>query len=121
MENYNVNDIITVKVTAIRDYGALVLAEDGQKGLLHISEISPFFVSSIDDFVKVDEQLTVKIIEQDSVSGFFKVSLKQLMNNPKRHKRRNQTEKIDENEIDFSPLKAMLPIWIKNAKEQSHD
>ena len=121
MENLNLNDIITVKITSLRDYGALVLAENGQKGLLHISEISPFYVSNISDFVKENDDVRVKVIEIDSNSGFFKVSLKQLVHNPKRQKRHAQYEHIDENEIDFSPLKAMLPQWIKNAKEQTHD
>jgi len=122
MEKISVNQIIDVTVVALREFGALISTADGQKGLLHISEVSHFFVADVTDILKVGEKLIVKVLEIDASSGFIKVSLKQMSApSAKRVKKHRQIEKIDENEIDFTPLKEMLPIWIKTAKEQTHD
>lgn len=121
MENYKVNDIIDVKITAIRDYGALILADNMQKGLLHISEVSNLFVSDINEFLKLDEIITVKVLEVDDATSFLKVSLKQLNTGTKKAKKHRHHEVVDEGEIDFTALKNMLPTWIKNAKEQNND
>ncbi len=121
MENYHIDDVISVQITSIRNYGALVLADNGQRGLLHISEISPFFVANIDEFISVNEVINVKVLETDATTGFLKVSLKQLQPEGRKHKKRRKHEKINDSEIDFSPLEQQLPIWIKQAKEQIHD
>lgn len=121
MSKYQVDDIIDVRVTAIRDYGALVLTSDDCKGLLHISEVSPFYVANIHDFVHINDVIKVKVIEIDEKTDFLKLSLKQLPELVKKSKKKAQHEKINQNEIDFTPLKAMLPIWIAQAKEQQND
>lgn len=121
MANYQIDDIVEVKVNALRNYGALVSTLDDVKGLLHISEISDLFVANIADFVKVGDTMKMKIIDIDQTSQFLKFSLKQVSPVGKKAKKRRQHEKISSEEIDFKPLKEMLPIWIAKAKEQEHD
>ena len=54
-----VNDVVSGKVTAIMNFGAFVLLEDGTSGLVHISEISKNFVRDINDFLTVGQHVRV--------------------------------------------------------------
>ena len=48
-------DIIKVKVTAVKPYGAFIETRDGQVGLIHISEITNCFIFDISSYIKQDE------------------------------------------------------------------
>ena len=50
-----VSDVVCGKVTAIMNFGAFVLLEDGTSGLVHISEISKNFVKDVNDFLSVGQ------------------------------------------------------------------
>ena len=51
------------KVQRIEDYGAFLEILPGQVGLLHVSEIAPFRVHDVRDFIKMDQELMVRVIE----------------------------------------------------------
>ena len=109
-------------VVALREFRGAYFDCGRSKGLTSYFRSIAFFVADVADILKVGEKLIVKVLEIDASSGFIKVSLKQMSApSAKRVKKHRQIEKIDENEIDFTPLKEMLPIWIKTAKEQTHD
>ena len=57
-------DIVNGKITNILGYGAFVVVGD-YDGLVHISEFSDNFVKNINDFVKVGQELILKVIEVD--------------------------------------------------------
>ena len=57
-------DIVYGKVTNILGYGAFVLVDD-YDGLVHISEFSDGFVRNINDFVKIGQEIKLRIIEID--------------------------------------------------------
>lgn len=59
-----VNTQVKATITGIEPYGAFVSLADGTKGLLHISEISNDYVAKISDFVKVNDIIDVKVIDQ---------------------------------------------------------
>ena len=46
-----VGQIYEGKVTGITKFGAFVSFENGQTGMVHISEVAPTFVNEIKDFV----------------------------------------------------------------------
>ena len=54
-------DIVNGKITNILGYGAFVVVGD-YDGLVHISEFSDNFVKNINDFVKVGQELRLKVI-----------------------------------------------------------
>ena len=60
---YSINEIVVGEVTGIQPYGAFVKLESGETGLIHISEISSLFVKNISDYVKIGQQIRVKVIE----------------------------------------------------------
>ena len=62
-QTYNVGEIVSGEVTGIQSYGAFVKLPNGEQGLIHISEISTFFVKSVSNFVQLGQTIKVKIIE----------------------------------------------------------
>ena len=64
--------IVSGKVTGITDFGAFVELEDGKSGMVHISEISSGYVKDINDILKINQEVRVKII---GVSDTGKISL----------------------------------------------
>ncbi len=70
-----VSDVVSGKVTAIMNFGAFVLLEDGTSGLVHISEISKNFVRDINDFLTVGQQVRVVSLATDH-DGKKRLSIK---------------------------------------------
>jgi S1 RNA binding domain protein len=54
------------KVTGITHFGAFVLLPTGQTGLVHISEIADSYVRDINEHLKVNDPVTVKVINLDN-------------------------------------------------------
>ena len=120
---YKIGDIITGKVTEIRPYGALIDFGSDIKGLLHISEMSNHFVSDIGYFCEVGRDIAVKILEINEYNYFLRVSLKQVPQEKrlKGPNKKTKRVKINQEDYDFSPLKAALPGWIEKAKGNEED
>ena len=70
-----VSDVMSGKITAIMNFGAFVLLEDGTSGLVHISEISKNFVKDINDFLSVGQQVRVVSLATDH-DGKKRLSIK---------------------------------------------
>lgn len=70
-----VSDIVCGKVTAIMNFGAFILLEDGTSGLVHISEISKNFVRDVNDFLSVGQQVRVVSLATDH-DGKKRLSIK---------------------------------------------
>jgi S1 RNA binding domain protein len=69
------------KVTGITHFGAFVLLPGGVTGLVHISEISHSYVKDIHEHLKVNDEVTVKVINVDK-DGKIGLSIRQTMENP---------------------------------------
>lgn len=52
-------------VTGITNFGAFVDLPEGETGLVHISEIAEVYVKNVNDFLKINDKVTVKIISID--------------------------------------------------------
>ena len=60
------------KVAKVTNYGAFVDLEGGGSGMIHISEVANTYVKDINDYLKVGEEVTVKVI---GINEAGKVSL----------------------------------------------
>lgn len=69
------------KVTGITHFGAFVLLPGGVTGLVHISEISHSYVKDIHEHLKVNDEVTVKVINVDK-DGKIGLSIRQTVENP---------------------------------------
>lgn len=71
----SVGQILEGKVTGITKFGAFVSFPEGDNGLVHISEISNDYVEKVDDFLKVNDTVKVKVISIKD--GKVSLSIKQ--------------------------------------------
>ena len=70
--------IVQGKVTGITNFGAFVELPDGEVGLVHISEIAAEYVKDINDFLKINDLVKVKVIVVDP-KGRIGLSIKQTI------------------------------------------
>ncbi len=116
---YKKGDIVSGTVNGIQPYGAFIKLENDEQGLIHISEISGFFVKNIEQYLKVGQQTKVKIIEVLEDRHLYRFSLKQVeprfrqnIRNAKSGHKRNR-HKVPSDKQDFTPLEENLEKWIQ--------
>lgn len=74
-----VGHIYTGKVVRIVDFGAFVSVIGGKEGLVHVSQLADYRVEKVADFVKVGQEVKVKVLEIDR-QGRIRLSMKDAMN-----------------------------------------
>ena len=60
-----VGEIYTGKVVRIMPFGAFVELIPGRDGMVHVSELDSSRVEKVEDFVRIGDEITVKVIEID--------------------------------------------------------
>lgn len=90
------------KVTGITHFGAFVELPNGETGLVHISEIADKYVKDVNEFLKVNDVVNVRVINVEK-DGKIGLSLKTQEENKKkvrekniRQPRRNSSESFDD-------------------------
>ncbi len=81
LKNNKLGDEIEVEVKEIMPFG-LVVEINKNRGFIHISEISWHSIEELSKFYKEDQKLKAKIIEIDEKARNYKLSIKQLEENP---------------------------------------
>ena len=81
-------EIVLATVTKVMDHGAYVTLDeyDGIQGFLHISEIAPGWIRSVNRFVKENEKKVLLVKKIDPKRGDIDLSLKQVSKDQKKHK-----------------------------------
>jgi len=77
----NPGDILEGKVKSLVSYGAFVDL-NGIDGLLHIADIDWGRVNKVDDFIKVNSTVKVKILQVDKEKGKVSLGMKQMQADP---------------------------------------
>jgi polyribonucleotide nucleotidyltransferase len=75
-EEPEVGKIYHGKITRLMAFGAFCEILPGKEGLIHVSELSDKYVKSVEDEVKVGDEVTVKLIKIDD-QGRLNLSRKQ--------------------------------------------
>src|SRR5205814_2730340 len=73
-----VGKIYNGRVVSIKDFGAFIEIAPETDGLCHVSELSDKYVDRVDDFVKIGDEVKVKVILIDD-QGRIKLSRKAAM------------------------------------------
>ena len=107
MEDFSVGSVVKGVVTGIQSYGIFVKLENGYTGLIHISEITDKFVSDVNKFATIGENVYAEIKSIDEKNKKYILSVKGL------NYRMDIPKKIHETVRGFTPLKEHLPIWIE--------
>ena len=76
-----VGSIIDGKVTGITKFGAFVEIEEGITGLVHISEVADTYVKDVNDFLKEQDIVKVKVVNIGE-NGKIGLSIKQAIVKP---------------------------------------
>ncbi|MCR4397547.1 MAG: S1 RNA-binding domain-containing protein [Firmicutes bacterium] len=71
-----VGSIVEGVVTGITHFGAFVTLPNGKTGLVHISEVADTFVRDINDYLKQNDHVKVKVLSLDE-KGKIGLSIKQ--------------------------------------------
>ncbi|MCG0314034.1 MAG: S1 domain-containing RNA-binding protein [Calditerricola sp.] len=81
------------KVTGITHFGAFVELPGGVTGLVHISEIADYYVKDVRDVLKINDIVTVKVLNI-SENGKIGLSIRQAQDNydPRARKRRRERD-----------------------------
>ncbi len=88
-----VGEVYKGKVKALATFGAFVEIIPGKEGLLHISEIEHRRIANVEDVLKEGDEIEVKLIDVDKVTGKLKLSRKVLLPKPERTDRPERGEK----------------------------
>lgn len=85
-------------VSGITKFGVFVDFGEGEKGLVHISELSYDYITDINEFIKKDDKVTVKVIKIDD-NGKISLSIKQAQpkktNTPQKQKSSSRPDSFD--------------------------
>lgn len=63
-------------VVKVADYGAIVRLAGGKMGLVHVSEVANTFVRDVQEFIKENDRISVKVLKLNS-KGRYELSVKQ--------------------------------------------
>jgi S1 RNA binding domain protein len=75
-KEYVSGELLKGAVTGITSFGAFVRLPDGREGLVHISEIANTYVTNIENFVKLNQEVTVRVLGKNN-KGKYDLSIKQ--------------------------------------------
>ncbi len=111
---YQIGELVIGKITSVKPYALFLSFENGNNGLLHISELSDSYIRDIEKFGSVGDEIKVKIIAMDEANGFLRVSYKKVPENERFSTHVNESRiYLEESEKDFSELEKRLPVWIE--------
>jgi S1 RNA binding domain protein len=105
-----VGQIVEGKITGITRFGAFVEISEGVTGLVHISEVADSFVKDVNDFLKENDIVKVKVI---SISADGKISL-----SIRKTKETSNHRKPKENDLSFEDK---LAKFLKDSEEKLLD
>lgn len=115
---YKVNDVITVTIQSINDFGAFALTDDGLMGLIHISQISHHYISDIHNYLSLYQKVEVKVIGVDFKSN-LSLSIKALNN---RSIQRDRIKILASEEpkivVGFQSLAEKITNWIEEGENK---
>lgn len=108
-------------VLKIAEYGAIILLESGQTGLVHISEIADAYVRDVRDYISESEEVRVKVLKINH-RGRYELSIKQCMTE-KQHFRdgSERREKRMASEKPATSFEDKLTRFMKDSEERLHD
>ncbi|RXT08108.1 S1 RNA-binding domain-containing protein [Ammoniphilus sp. CFH 90114] len=124
MSTIEVGNIIEGTVVGVQSFGAFVKIGDNKQGLVHISQISSSYVQDINQVLKVDDKVQVKVTE---IKPDGKISLTMRINEEPKPNNRPPFRKRDDRgpgrqqapqKDDFESL---MKKWAKTSEDKMSD
>ncbi len=115
-----VGDLIIGTVSGVKPYALFLNFENGQSGLLHISELSDNYIRDIEKYATTGDKIKVKVLDIDPYNGFLRLSYKQVPDEEKYNTHNDSIRRIPKVDFeDFRPLEERLPTWIKETLKKA--
>lgn len=114
MREFKKGQLVKGIITGIEKYGAFLKIDEECNGLIHISQISDRFVRDINSYLKVGDEISAIVLE-DNIDTHLKLSIKEIT------KTTGNRRQIKETSAGFSTLKSMLDDWIKEKHQEKID
>lgn len=125
MSNIAVGNIIEGTVVGVQSFGAFVNIGENKQGLVHISQVASSYVEDINQFVKVGDKVTVKVLE---IKDDGKISLTMRINEEKREDRRPFKKRDDRRggrgshqDNGKEDFESMMKKWMKTSEDKMGD
>lgn len=123
-----VGAVLKGKITSITKFGAFVSLPESKNGMIHISEVANGFVKDINDFLKIGQEVEVRVCSVDE-KGRIALSLKQVKQEEKSEKRtenqffnkRSVPEVISEKKPSNESFEDMMSKFMKTSNEKISD
>ena len=87
-----VGQIVEGKITGITNFGVFVDLGEGKSGLVHISEVARSYVNDINEFVKVNDVVKMKVLNIGE-DGKISLSIKKALEPDEKPERREKRER----------------------------
>ena len=100
--------ILEGKVSGITKFGAFVDLPDSKTGMVHISEVAPTFINEISDYVKVGQEVKVKVLALND--GKISLSMKQALPKEQQQQRKRSDRPQRQNHRSREPYKPAPPV-----------
>ncbi len=108
-----VNDIVEGKVVKVKPFGAIVSLPNDKHGLVHISHVRSMFVSVINDSIKIDDVVKVKILDIDMSNNKIGLSIKDALPKPKKPQQLKSQPKPS-----TSSFEDIMSGWLKDSNDK---
>ena len=82
MTNYNIGDVVNVKVVKLMTFGAFAEILPGVDGLIHISQIADKRIGKPEDVLAEGQEVQVKITDVDAENKRISLSIRALLETP---------------------------------------
>ncbi len=110
-----VNDIVEGKVVKVKPFGAIISLPNEKHGLVHISHISSKFVSDINDSIKIDDVVKVKILDIDMSNNKIGLSIKDALPKPQKPQQLKSQPKPSSSPSSFEDI---MSGWLKDSNDK---
>ena len=111
MNEYNVDDIVNVKIVSLTTYGAFARIIPGVDGLIHISQIADKHINKPQDELTVGQEVDAKIIAIDEEKKRVSLSIRALI-------QKEVEEKANEGEDEVVATTEDLPVNVDEGQTE---
>ncbi|WP_024747021.1 CvfD/Ygs/GSP13 family RNA-binding post-transcriptional regulator [Levilactobacillus namurensis] len=122
---FRIGQRVSGRITGIQPYGAFVSLGGHRQGLIHISECHCGYVKDIHDYLKVNQEVNVVILDIDEFTGKISLSLRCLerldLETPMDEHRHRHYWTNHHVSIGFKPIADRLEGWKAEAQQRLDD
>ena len=106
-DGFKPGDYVDVEVFKTTNFGAFVRLPNGERGLIHISQVRDTYVKDINEFLKAGDRVKARIVNR-TPDGKLDLSLKAPNSSPKK-------------EFRPSGFEEKLKVFLKQSEERQSD